>query len=117
MKKNLFIVSLCLALGGCLCFSCGSDDDGIVYGQENTNPGGGPLPTTGTAVLSRLETPATKSGNIVVSHWSVEGGDSVMTYCLEYDPVKHHSRWVAFRFDGRTRANNVPRKDGKILPQ
>ena len=33
MKKNLFIVSLCLVLGGCLCFSCGSDDDGIVYGQ------------------------------------------------------------------------------------
>ena len=117
MKKNLFIVSLCLALGGCLCFSCGDDDDGIVYGQENTNPGGGPLPTTGTAVLSRLETPATKSGNLVVSHWSVEGGDSVMTYCLEYDPVKHHSRWVAFRFDGRTRANSVERKKYDILPQ
>lgn len=117
MKKNLFIVSLCLVLGGCLCFSCGSDDDGIVYGQENTNPGGGPLPTTGKAVLSRLETPATKSGNVVVSHWSVEGGDSVMTYCLEYDPVKHHSRWVAFRFDGRTRANNVSRKSYDIRPQ
>lgn len=117
MKKNLFIVSLCLVLGGCLCFSCGSDDDGIVYGQENTNPGGGPLLTTETAVRLRLETPATKSGNLVVSHWSVEGGDSVMTYCLEYDPVKHHSRWVAFRFDGRTRANSVERKKYDILPQ
>lgn len=73
--------------------------------------------TSGNAVLSRLETPATKSGNVVVSHWSVEGGDSVMTYCLEYDPVKHHSRWVAFRFDGRTRANNVSRKSYDIRPQ
>ncbi|MFW5582266.1 MAG: DNA/RNA non-specific endonuclease, partial [Bacteroidales bacterium] len=117
MKKNLFIVSLCLALGGCLCFSCGDDDDGIVYGQENTNPGGGPLLTTETAVRLRLETPATKSGNVFISHWSVEDGDSVMTYCLEYDPVKHHSRWVAFRFDGRTRAKEVQRKDREILPQ
>ena len=85
MKKNLFIVSLCLALGGCLCFSCGDDDDNISLGK-NPGGGGGGLPaTSGNAVLSRLETPATKSGNIVVSHWSVEGGDSVMTYCLEYD--------------------------------
>ena len=32
-----------------------------------------------------------------------------MTYCYEYDPLQSHSRWVAFRFDGRTRAQSTSR--------
>ena len=51
---------------------------------------------------ARLEVPARKSSNIFVSHWTVEGKDSVMNYCYEYDKKAYHTRWVAYRFDGIT---------------
>ncbi len=69
------------------------------------------------AVAKRIEVPAVKPGNALISHWSVENGDSVMSYALEYDYAKYHSRWVAFRFDALTRPKNVGRKDNSIKPQ
>lgn len=95
--------------------ACDKDDDHIVLGGEGTAPA---LPA-GAAASARylLEVPAMKGGNLFIAHWSVEGGDSVMTYCLEYDRSKYHSRWVAFRFDDQTRARNVARKDYGIRPQ
>ena len=53
---------------------------------------------------SRLEVPKLTGGdNLFIQHSVKIGNDSVMTYCLEYNPAKNHSRWVAFRFDGKTR--------------
>ena len=53
---------------------------------------------------SRLEVPLLQStGTQFIQHSTKVGNDSVMTYCLEYNPVKNHSRWIAFRFDGKTR--------------
>ncbi len=57
-----------------------------------------------------METPNIPEDNaIIVSHWTVENGDSVMTYCLQYDAQKYHSKWVAFRFDGVTGKKAVGR--------
>ena len=68
--------------------------------------------TPNTKYLSRLEVPAMlSSGTQFIQHSTVIGRDSVMTYCLEYDLAKYHSRWVAFRFDGLTRAVNTQRND------
>ncbi len=95
--------------------ACGGEDDlGFELGGGNN---GGFAPGTRATVAQRLETPALRPGNLLISHWSKEGGDSVMTYCLEYDYAKYHSRWVAFRFDAITRARKVGRKDYDIKPQ
>ena len=81
--------------------ACGGDDDDIVYGGSS---GGGNVPTTlkERDAEKRLEVPARKSSNIFVSHWTVEGKDSVMNSCYEYDKKAYHTRWVAYRFDGIT---------------
>ncbi len=60
----------------------------------------------------RIEVPALKkSGTTFIQHSTAVGNDSVMTFCLEYDKEKHHSLWVAFRFDGNTRNKTVSRSD------
>ena len=51
------------------------------------------------------------TGTQFIQHSTVMNGDSMMTYCLEYDLTKFHSRWVAFRFDGLTRQISSERKD------
>lgn len=91
------------------------DDDGFSFEPEG--PSVPVAPAAQGSVASRLEVPALKGGNLFVSHWTVENGDSVMTYCLEYDKAKHHSRWVAFRFDATTALKRVGRKDYGIKPQ
>lgn len=113
MKKKLF-PKLLLLLAVLLPAACEKDEENISLGGGST-----PAAPSGAAaeVAARLEVPALKSGNLLISHWTVENGDSVMTYCLEYDKSKFHSRWVAFRFDGNTRAKTVGRKDYSIKPQ
>jgi endonuclease G len=85
-----------------LCFSCSKDDStnvifsGVTLGKYE----------------SRLEVPKLAGGdNLFIQHSVKIGNDSVMTYCLEYNPVKNHSRWVAFRFDGLTRDLGSGRSD------
>lgn len=117
MMKRLFSyagILLCMAV---LVVSCSKDDGdgGINWGGGGS--GGGSSTYVAGSYTSRLEVPALKAGNIFVQHSSLEGRDSVMTYCLEYDPMKYHSRWVAFRFDSFTRVKNVNRKDYSIRPQ
>lgn len=109
---NRFIYTLALAAVLLTAASCSKDDGG--------DDGGGII--LGGVTLSndytrRIEVPALKSGNIFIQHSTKEGSDSVMNYCLEYDRTKWHSRWVAFRFDGNTRAKRVSRKDYSIKPQ
>ena len=102
MKKQLsifFCIATCLAIG----ISCGKDDDdnGIIF--NGVKPG---------AYESRLEVPRLQSsGTVFIHHSTKVGADSVMTYCLEYNLSKNHSRWVAFRFDGKTRGIGSGRSD------
>ncbi len=93
--------------------ACSGDEGDFHLGGGNGNA----HPNSKTDVAQRLETPALRPGNVLISHWSKEGKDSVMTFCLEYDYSKFHSRWVAFRFDNLTRQKNVGRKPNSIKPQ
>ena len=110
--KHLFYLPLLLLFSVCAFVACGDDDDNDFWGaggSGNTQP---VLPATG-AEKHRLEVPAMELGNDFIAHYD----GNVMTYCLEYDRSKWHSRWVAFRFDNKTRAKTYPRKDYSILPQ
>ena len=109
--KHLFYLPLFLLLSACAFVACGDDDDDNFWGpgSGNTQP---VLPATG-AEKQRLEVPAMELGNDFIAHYD----GNVMTYCLEYDRSKWHSRWVAFRFDNKTRAKKVSRKDYGVRPQ
>lgn len=85
--------------------SCGKDDDGYEMPDIRRF-------TPNLRYTTRLEVPQlAQTGTQFIQHSTVIGSDSVMTYCLEYDLTRLHSRWVAFRFDGLTRGINVPRQD------
>lgn len=106
LKYPLYILIAALPL---FVSSCGDDDDGIGWAGEGGNTTGQvKAPTT---VTSRLECPRLKgdANEQVIAHWTRQGKDSIMTYCLAYDLQKLHSRWVAFRFDGQTRVKSVSR--------
>lgn len=102
--KYLFLLLFGLTLA-----ACGDDDDSA------STPNPSPTPSkTDKRIVSRLETPDIPEDNaIIVSHWTIENGDSVMTYCLQYDAQKYHSKWVAFRFDGIT-AKKVVGRSGEF---
>ncbi len=116
MKSRLSIIYSLLAAAVLFTVAaCSSDESDFQLGDEAGN-GNNSLHFRAD-VAQRLETPALLSGNVLISHWSKEGKDSVMTYCLEYDYAKYHSRWVAFRFDNATRPKKVSRKEYSIKPQ
>lgn len=107
-----FLLPLFLLFTACAFVACGDDDDNDFWatgGSSNTQP---VLPATG-AEQHRLEVPEMLPGNDFIAHYD----GNVMTYCLEYDRSKWHSRWVAFRFDNQTRPKKVSRKDYGIRPQ
>lgn len=89
--------------------SCGDDDNDIIWG--NGGGGTGSAIKAPTNVTSRMECPRLKgdANEQLIAHWTKSGRDSIMTYCVDYDLRKHHSRWVAFRFDGQTRNKSVSR--------
>ena len=90
--------------------SCGDDDDGLQFGQSG---GGSTAGTPSKEITERMETPQvlTNGSTVLLSHFTQEGGKDVLCYSVEYDKAKLHSRWVAFRFDGNTRARTVSRSD------
>lgn len=99
-RKLLYILSIFVLVLS----SCGKDgeDDDIDIRKYRAN----------TKYLTRIEVPQVKdSGTQFIEHSTLIGKDSVLTYCLEYDLSRYHSRWVAFRFDGLTRAISVSRQD------
>ena len=111
MKMNKLRLGLAIVLTLALA-SC--DDDqydfgGIVLGVESSG-------TLQKAQSTLIEVPAFQEGDLFVTHnitfeRDAETTDTVMNYCLAYDTVKYHSRWVAFRFDASNRAKTVGRQD------
>ena len=80
-------------------------EEGKDHPTGNTNSNVYPEDT----YAQRMEVPRLKTGNRFVSHEVTVGGKEVMNYCLEMDPERCHSRWVAFRFDATTRPKNTNR--------
>ena len=115
MKKNIFnpiglytlAVGLSIALGFTACSDDPYDFDGVVLGAESK------VGKASAADAKMIEVPALQKGDLFVTHNIVfegkEKDDTVMNYCLAYDTVQYHSRWVAFRFDGSNRAKNTGR--------
>ena len=92
--------------------ACGHDEETVVHLRDSgTAEASTPVVNLPSDIISRLEVPALKDGNTFVYHKVQFNGHKVMNYCLEFDPNKMHSRWVAFRFDGETRLRNVSRSD------
>lgn len=85
--------------------SCGEDH---VWDKPNTG-GSGFYPTS--SFTARMETPRvlTDGSTVLIDHSTTVNGKNVVTYELEYDKEKLHSRWVAFRFDGNTRGKSTGR--------
>ncbi len=111
MKKLLYFLMLPL-----VATSCGDlfDDDpydfgGIVLGKDSEKV------SASAAHLRLTEVPELQDNDLFIAHnLIIEGAvedDTIMNYCLAYDTVKFHSRWVAFRFDGSNRDKNTGRSD------
>lgn len=104
--------------------ACSKDDDGY-----RLSPGGGGNSGEVTDAegnndwvnnpdASRLEVPAIRHGKqykfiVHKANASNSTTEKVVNFCLEYDSASYHSRWVAFRFDDKTRvvANGVGRSE------
>ncbi|MBR6250914.1 MAG: DNA/RNA non-specific endonuclease [Bacteroidales bacterium] len=119
MKTRLLAARLFVALAASafVFASCDDDDDPDVVFGYGSGSSTTPSSSANAQYTSRLEVPALKEGNLFLQHSTLEGSDSVMTYSLEYDKTKRHSRWVAFRFDEKTRPKTVARKSYDAKPQ
>lgn len=96
-----------------IAISCGDDTPNWTPSNGNGNSSY----TPSSDIAARMETPRILSDGltVVVSHDVAINGEKVVTYELEYDKSKFHSRWVAFRFDGNTRAQSVGRSDEPFM--
>lgn len=104
--------SLCGTAVLILTLSCGDENNNIHLGEGTE--GGGSNVTPSKQITARMETPEvlTDGSTVLIAHYTTENsGREVMSYSLEFDKSKLHSRWVAFRFDGDTRGKNVSRSD------
>lgn len=112
MKYLHVLLAIAISLGLTQLFaSCGGDDNGIHFGNET---GESETVTPSQEITSRMETPRvlTDGTTVLISHSTTSSTKrKIMTYSLEYVKSKHHSRWVAFRFDGDTRGKNVSRSN------
>ena len=54
------------------------------------------------AIARRFEMPALKQGNLFRTYKTFENNDSIVDFSLEWNPERHHSQWVAYRFDNIT---------------
>ncbi|MBR0036790.1 MAG: DNA/RNA non-specific endonuclease [Bacteroidales bacterium] len=109
MNKFIYISLTVLMAGSLMACDDLFDDDqydfgGIVLGTESQ----GTL-LAGDSTL--MEVPALQAGDLYIKHNIVLDGDTVMNYCLAYDTVKYHSRWVAFRFDESNRKKTTGRNN------
>lgn len=61
----------------------------------------------------RIEIPQLRGGseNLVFSHYTTLNKKNTITYSMEYDCTKKHSRWIAFTFYDETSKKNTGRSD------
>ena len=101
---------LCIACCALTLAACGDDDPTWVPDNGNNNNGGN---SANTSITNRMETPRVlnNGSTLLIDHTTTTNGKKIVTYELEYDKNKLHSRWVAFRFDGNTRSKTTGRSD------
>ena len=100
--RHLLLLPLMVGAGVLLFTSCEPEEEDIHFAHKKQVP-----------YENRMEVPALRKGanDVFITHSTLEGKDSVMCYCMEYDKSVNHSRWVAFRFDSKTRGLGSGRAD------
>lgn len=74
---------------------------------------------TDTKHPGRMEVPALVEGDELVAHYAFKNDQTTErtpNFYVSYSPIKHHSHWVAFRFDDTTRQKNTTRTGGTTYP-
>lgn len=87
--------------------ACTKDDDNsgtIPVEQLNVNANSTSIP-----YATGLEVPHLDSNNQFLARTTTYNGKKVLTYVMEYNKEKKHSKWVAFTFQADTRAINWKR--------
>lgn len=92
-----------------LCIACESGHSSVLLDWEtakNTN-------RNSLGYARRLEIPKLESGNLFNCYTTRFKDKEFVTFSIEYDPQKQHSRWVAFTFDNETAQKNWSRSQWK----
>ena len=108
MKIQSYLLSLSL-LSSCLFISSCDDDDNDFNGKiEITDENRNANDASTDASLARWEMPATDTSCDYITHYTSDG---LLNYAMEYSKEKMHSRWVAYRYDSKLKAQVTSRSD------
>ena len=108
MKIQSYLLSLSL-LSFCLFITSCDDDDNDFNGKiEITDENRNANDASTDASLARWEMPATDTSCDYITHYTSDG---LLNYAMEYSKEKMHSRWVAYRYDSKLKAQVTSRSD------
>lgn len=108
MKIQSYLLSLSL-LSSCLFITSCDDDDNDFNGKiEITDENRNANDASTDASLARWEMPATDTSCDYITHYTSDG---LLNYAMEYSKEKMHSRWVAYRYDSKLKAQVTSRSD------
>ena len=108
MKIQSYLLSLSL-LSSCLVITSCDDDDNDFNGKiEITDENRNANDASTDASLARWEMPATDTSCDYITHYTSDG---LLNYAMEYSKEKMHSRWVAYRYDSKLKAQVTSRSD------
>ena len=108
MKIQSYLLSLSL-LSSCLFITSCDDDDNDFNGKiEITDENRNANDASTDASLARWEMPATDTSCDYITHYTSAG---LLNYAMEYSKEKMHSRWVAYRYDSKLKAQVTSRSD------
>lgn len=112
MKIQSYLLSLCL-LSSCLFITSCDDDDNDFNGKiEITDENRNANDASTDASLARWEMPATDTSCDYITHYTSDG---LLNYAMEYSKEKMHSRWVAYRYDSKLKAQVTNRSDEWVV--
>lgn len=91
MKKLLYLIC-CFALLSC---SSSNNDDNTINGNDDQKNS---WEIGGKVISGRTEIPRLRATDYdqFIDHSTTLNGQKLETYCMEYNYIKFHSRWVAF---------------------
>ena len=108
MKIQSYLLSLSL-LSSCLFITSCDDDDNDFNGKiEITDENRNANDASTDASLARWEMPASDTSCDYITHYTSDG---LLNYAMEYSKEKMHSRWVAYRYDSKLKAQVTSRSD------
>lgn len=108
MKIQSYLLSLSLLSSCPFITSCDDDDNDFNGKIEITDENRNANDASTDASLARWEMPATDTSCDYITHYTSDG---LLNYAMEYSKEKMHSRWVAYRYDSKLKAQVTSRSD------